>query len=428
MSKILTNPAGNIKLELRDDKLSAWLTILDENRLTDEQDILDLIEQAGIKNGFEEALKYMRKHGMEKEYNAAFPIAMCNRVQGETKLGYYFDLEQAKHFDGKVRLEELSELTCLEPGTVLADYSGNIFERQGSIYDIYGDMLHDDGFDPDTMDQIKGGNVSFDPAKRQFVADCAGFPSVDGDGRISIVDRLTLSGDFVQLSDAILSPVALEIFGKVEFVSIKAAGDVYIDGNLRNSEVYCEGDLNVDGDILSCREPGLEVLGNIRCSTLLSSKVLCRGRIDFVRSFLNCEAIADGGVNSDEGTLSGGHVECCGDITLGRLGDPRGNPTELEITISPYHKAVLMRMTKEMIRLKQDLTGNADAILELGDRIRICEMELDRELNNYLKRPQDEKLRLLVRHEVFPPVQIRILKHEYTIKKNQTHLELVEKD
>ncbi|MBW6514875.1 MAG: FapA family protein [Candidatus Syntrophosphaera sp.] len=428
MSKILTNPAGNIKLELRDDRLSAWLTILDKGILTDEQDILDLIEQAGIKYGFEEALKYMRKHGMEKEYDTPFPVAMCNRVQGESKLNYFFDLEQAKHFDGKVSLDELKELTCIEPGTVLADYSGNIFERQGSIYDIYGEMLQDENFDPDAIGQIRGENVKFDQMKRQFVAERSGFPSVDEAGRISVIDRVTLTGDFVNLTEGIRSPVSLQINGNVELVSITAAGDVFIDGNLRNSAVYCEGDLQVDGDVLACGQPGLEVWGNIRCSTLLSSKVLCRGRIEFERSFLQCETVADGGIFSREGALSGGHIESGGDVTLGRLGDPVGITTEIEITISPFHKAVLMRLTREMIRLKQDLSGNAAAIMDLSERIKACEAELDRELNNYLKRPTEEKLRLLVHHAVFPPVRVRILKHEYEINKNQNHLEIVEKE
>jgi len=76
MSKILTNPGGNIILELKDDRLSAWLTIKRENRLIDEKDILDLVEQAGIKNGFEEAQRYMRKHSMEKDFDIPFHLAM----------------------------------------------------------------------------------------------------------------------------------------------------------------------------------------------------------------------------------------------------------------------------------------------------------------------------------------------------------------
>ena len=95
MSKILRNRAGNIRLELREDRLSAWLTISGEKRLTDEQDILDLIGEAGIRTGFEEAARYMRKHGLEKDFDVAFPIAMSRRVKGESKLNFFSDLKEA---------------------------------------------------------------------------------------------------------------------------------------------------------------------------------------------------------------------------------------------------------------------------------------------------------------------------------------------
>ncbi|MGC9362651.1 MAG: hypothetical protein ACP5F3_06970, partial [Candidatus Syntrophosphaera sp.] len=131
---------------------------------------------------------------------------------------------------------------------------------------------------------------------------------------------------------------------------------------------------------------------------------------------------------SREGALSGGHIECCGDIRVGRLGDPAEMPTEIEITISPYYKASMMRLTKELIRLKQDPQGNSDAIDELESRIKNCENSMDSELNAFLTRPPEERIRLEVQADVFPPVQIRILKHEYKIKNHQVRLELVEKD
>ena len=113
MNKILTNLAGTLRLELRDDRLSAWLTIRSHGRLIDEQYILDLIEEAGIKTGFEEADRYMRKHGLEKDFDIPFPIAMCDRVKGESKLNYFFDLNIAKNFTGRVRPEELARLTSV---------------------------------------------------------------------------------------------------------------------------------------------------------------------------------------------------------------------------------------------------------------------------------------------------------------------------
>lgn len=428
MSKILTSPAGNIRLELRDDRLSAWLTIIGREEMSNERDILDLIEQAGIKTGFEEAAKYMRKHGLEKDFDTAFPIAMCNRVQGETKLSYYFDLEKARHFDGRVTINDLSQLTCIEAGTVVADFNGNIFDRQGSIYDIYGEMLEDEEFKPEAVQRLIGVNVSYDFQRRQFVASSAGYPSVGEDGRISVIAQLYIEGDVTNPVPELRCPVSLAITGTISGTRITAGGNLSIGGSVISSTLLCQGDLIVGEGIEVCQQPGLEIWGDISCAAIKSSTVLCRGKLTFTDSIRTSEIYADGGINTETGSISGGHLESGDTVEAKDLGDAQGGATELEITISPFYKAQLMQLTKDLIRLKQAESPASAALEDLNARIRSCELELDRELNTYLQQPRPEKLRLSVRGELFPPVSIRILKHEYTIKERKSHLEILEKD
>lgn len=376
MSKIFTNRAGNIRLELRDDRLSAWLTVSAGGRLTDEQDILDLIAEAGIKTGFEEATKYMRKHGMEKDFDTPFPVAMCNRVKGESKLNYFFDLDLAKHFDGRVKPNDLDQLTCIEAGTVIADYSSNIFERQGSIYDIYGEMLQDEEFELESAQQMAGDNVCFSTQKGQFVAERQGYISVDEAGRISVLNKLILAGDIRDEPRELRSPADLEIRGSLQNSSLYAAGNVSIKGDLINSTLSCRGDLTLGGQIADCRKPGLEVGGNIDCQGIAASRVLCRGRIAFAENVTNSELVAAGDITGETGSISGGQIECGGNLVVLNLGDPDGAETTVEITIGPYHKALLMQMTRELIHLKD--AQNTAAIEELNAQIKVCEAESTR--------------------------------------------------
>ncbi len=428
MSKILTNRTGTLRLELRDDRLSAWLTIRSAGRLTSERDILDLIEEAGIKTGFEEAARYMRKHGLEKDFDVAFPVAVCNRVKGESKLNYFFDLDLAKKFDGRVRPEELANLTCIEAGTVVADYSSNIFERQGSIYDIYGEMLQDEEFDLDAARGVAGENVTFSLERRHYVTERKGFVSVDAGGRVSVIEKLVLEGDIMDEERELRSPADLEIRGSMRNSSLFAAGDVVIHGDLINSTLSCRGELRVSGEVRDCRQPGLEVGGNISCKGIWSSRALCRGRITIDQGIAGSEVVADGGIESADGYLSGGQTECGGNLTLRDLGDPAGSETTVEITIGPYHKALLMQMTRELIRLKEAPEENQSCIEELNAQIKACEAELDAELNKFLNRPDGHRLGLRVLGEVLPPVRARILKHEYYIQGRQSGLEIWEKD
>ncbi len=428
MSKILTNPDGSLRLELRDDRLSAWLTILDGRALIDEAEILELINRAEIKNGFEEAQRYIRKHGLEREYGIPFPIAVCEYVKGETQLNYYFDLEQARGFDGRVSLRDLNTLTCLEAGSVIADHAGNIFDRQGSIYDIYGEMITGADTDPAAARQHCGDNVEFDESRGVYVAAVNGFPSVDTDGRISMLESVYFEGDLDGRNGTLRSTVNLEIRGGVASAEIVAAGNLRITGDLSSSRVYCEGNLKIGGQIRDCFQPGLDVKGDLTCAGIAGSTVLCRGKLNFTDKIQASEVVADKGVHSEAGSLWGGHLESSGDIEIANLGAADGTPTLVEITISPYNKALLTRLTKELIQLKQDPAANAARIKETADRIGLCEAAVDMGLDDFLLRPASARLKLLVSREVYPPVRIRILKHEYELNNRQSNLELHEKD
>lgn len=428
MNKILTNRAGTLRLELRDDRLSAWLTIRSHGRLIDEQDILDLIEEAGIKTGFEEAARYMRKHGLEKDFDIPFPIAMCDRVKGESKLNYFFDLNIAKNFTGRVRPEELARLTCIEAGTVIADYSSNIFDRQGSIYDIYGEMLQDEEFDLEAAGQVAGDNVTFSLDKRHFVTERKGFVSVDENGRIGIIEKLVVEGDISDAMEELRSPADLEVWGNIINSTLFCAGNVELRGDIINSTLNCRGDLVLCGEIQDCCQPGVEIGGNLCCKGIKASRVLCQGSISFEDTVEGSEIAADGGLEAEKGSLRGGQIECGGNVVLRELGDPSGGETRLEITIGPYNKALLMQMTKELIRLKETPGENQSLIDDLNAQIKASETELDGELNRFLNRPGDERLGLRVLGTVHPPVLARVLKHEYRVQSRQNGLELWEKD
>jgi len=424
MSRILRNRAGNLRLELRDDRLSAWLTISGEKRLTDEQDILDLIEEAGIRTGFEEAARYMRKHGLEKDFDVAFPIAMSRRVKGESKLNYFFDLNEAKDFSGKVDASELEKLTCIEAGTVVADYGSNIFERQGSIYDIYGEMLQDEDFDLGSAKQVAGENVVFQPEKRQFIAESRGFISVDESGRISVLERLVLEQLPREAGAEIKCPADLEILSSVRGLKLRVAGDLIVRGDFAESALQCLGSLRLEGDIVDCREPGLNVAGKLECRGIRSSRVLCSGGLSFAELISDSEVVAGGGIFSEKGSIHGGHSECGGSLDVFNLGKPQGGETLVELSIGPYHKALLMQMTKELVRLREA----GDSGQELSARIKAREEDLDAELNRFLNRPQGEKYFLKARGTAYPPLEARVLKYEYSIREPKQGLEIWEKD
>lgn len=422
MSDIYTNPAGNLILEVRDDKLSAWLTIRKTGKLTDERDILDLLEKAGIKAGFDEALRYIREHNLEKDFDEAFPVAICEIVPEEVPLNLHFDAEKARQMTPEQTPETMAELTFIEAGTVLAEYSDNIFDRRGSIFNVFGEMVHTGTSDHGSREAITGDNVSYDAHTGKYTALRGGYPSLEGTGRISVIDTLVVHGSVE--NHTIKTPADLVIEGDVSGCSITTRGNITIHGNISNSTLFCEGGLTVDGDIRTCPIPGLQVLGDINCSGVVSSYVLCQGRFVFARMVEDSFVVGETGVEGAR--LLGSTLQTSGDVLLEGIGEPDGQDAILEITISPFYKALLMQLAKEMVHARQ--SGDPNQIAEVQERSRQCEQELDKQLNAFLHRDGNERCKVTVRGEIYPMLYLRVLKHDYTFKARQSGLEIIERD
>ena len=426
MNNTFTNKQANLILEISEDKLSAWLTIKKTGRLINEQEILELIDAAGIKYGFEGALRYARKHNLLREFDLKFPIAMCKATSIHQTINHYFDLEEAKDFSAKIDPLCISGLSCLEAGTVLADFSDNIFEREGSIYNVLGEMI---SFDPKQMEgdkSLAGQNVVFDSEKGRFTSTKAGYVSIDDEGRMHIIDELYVSGDLRGVQDLRL-PVSLSVDGNVEDSSLWVGGNLLVTGRISQSQVYCGGDLQVKHDIQDCRKPGLEVLGSVESSFIKSTRLLCKSQ-------LNCggidksEIVGELGVRVyDDGGISNSNVQSISSIKAGFIGvQDAANFTQLEITISPFYKTLLMQLTKDLVHAKQE--GSVQQAEEIAQKIGKIEVELDRELEHFLTDEDRAPAKIAISGEVQPELKVRILKHSYEIQQAQSGLYIEEKN
>lgn len=427
MNKILVGKSGNVSLELRQDSSSAWLTIKRSGKLVDEKEILDLIEEAGIKSGFEEALQMIRERGIEKEYDKPFPIAICKR--GESKqatLQYNFDPELLPSDPANITLDLLTRAHYFAQGDVIASYSDNIFERDGSIYDIFGDLITPPIVNDEEAIAKVGDLVRYET--RDFIAEETGYPYLDEQGRICILTQLEVDATTVPEGMILRSPLSLSIKGNVKGVTIAGAISLRIIGDLTDSSVFCESDMEINGKIISCVNPGIQILGSLLVGGISHSRVYVKDSITFRGLVEHSTLACDGDILGEDpdSVILGGLCQAGGSIQLANVGSPGGEETEVEIAISPFYRALLMQMTKESVRLRDE--GDEAALDELHERIRRCETELDQQLNSFLKRPVDIKKSVRVSGEVYPRTLFRVLKHAYQIKSRQTGISLIEKE
>jgi len=429
MNKTLTNKAGNLILELRQDSMSAWMTIKKSRQLLDEQDILSLIESAGIKTGFEEAIEHIRAHSLEKEFDNPFPIAICKGGNSESVLRYHFNPDVCPDPLQTMSYHDFSHLTVVAAGAPIAEYTNNLFEQGGSIYDIFGELINPGVIDEAKASSLTGINVRFDLADRCYYATQAGYPYVDEDGRICLCDKVQLNSNDLPPQISFDAPVEVFINGNINNLTISSTHDLRISGNITNSEINCMADLVIEGDIIDCNASLLDIKGNLSLENAISSKILVQGQLHFTGSVHNCTIACDGDIlGAENSIISGGNAQAGGSISIARVGDSSGALTELEVSISPYYRTLLMHQTRELIRLKSAADTSPDAISSLQEQIRLCEAKLDSNLSAFLNRSREDRKRIYITSGANPPLSVRVLKQFYQYSDPLPTLEVVEKD
>ncbi len=426
MSKTYTSKSGRIEIQVADDAMSAWMTIHKSGKLIDEKELTDLIDEIGIKYGMDSALKKMSNEGIEKDYEIPFPLAICIAGKAPKAVNYHFE---SKFTDPeKLSVDSLDELTCVTIDTVLADFSFNLFEGEGSIYNIFGEMLVDANLDPASAKNLGGEGVYFDDLNSRYIAARAGYPYINSEGQICVLDTIRISSDLTGVS--IKTHAGMIIKGSIRHCLLISGSSINVAGSMEESEVYCEGDLNVTGNIQGCYDKYVHVLGDVNCKAILDSRLITKSRVLFTDTIRNSIVIAEKGIVGKNSTcvLYSGNFQASGSIVTGFLGNQDSESIDVEITISAYYKNLLMIKTKELIKLKQNHDTDIEQINQLSDEIKELENDLDMDMSRFLKEDRHEKLRIKTEQIAYPNTNIRVLKHSYQIKSVQNAPEFVEKD
>jgi len=430
MAKTYVNKEGNLILEIREEPLSAWLTIKKTDFLIDENEILALIEEAGIKSGFDEAIDYICKHSLEKEFEVPFPIAMCNKKEVTSMLRYNFNPDLLSRPENGINISTLEKLKVFRSGDVVAEYSSNIFAQGGSIYDIFGNLLDANSVDTEQAKALAGDNIAYDVQNKQFSALVDGFPYLDENGCICLLDRVLLNGNEIPPETKVKCPINLIIEGSITYADIHCEADISVQGDIQFSTINCAKNMFIAGDIISSNRKGIIVWGNLECRSILNSYVLCLNNIHFTDKIENSTVVCDGEIIGDlnSSEICGGLTQAGESITVFQAGSYDRTKTEIEIALCPFYRNLLLLLIRELIHLKEDKELNATTIAELENRIEKYERALDEKLNQILKSEKQKPKKIKVQDVIRPPVVFRILKHGYKVNRQEKGLEFEEKD
>ncbi len=414
MSEMISDPQGLITIQIRED--GAWMTMLNGSQLVSEETIINMLDEAGIIEGYDRARVYMNEKGAERNFGEPFPVAL-NQMPSEPQVEFslLFNLENCidpEHFN----LSELEGLQTADIGTPLAHLFVTRSGRPGQS--IFGEPILPTMDDEDILESKIGENVEYNADQSHIQATAPGYPYVDDDGRVCVKSDFIVEGDIDLNQENFYLHGNLIVFGNIQDkINIELSGDLQANGDVIDSSIRAKGNIKINGDILNCQKIGVVSEGSIEFDTAENAFLMAKDRIKFKEHANFCKLISEKGIKGDPETSSivGGMVHSGSDVEVAVLGSTGAIGTDVEITISPFIKERMLQLTKKMTALKMDELENAEEILRVTGELEDLENKLEEEINQTLLSEETKPKHIVAYKKVFPGTYVRILKKSRTI-------------
>lgn len=365
-NKKIFNKQKTMIVEISPDNNFAWLTILNSANMIDENELIEFLNMAGIRFGFENASIQNKTEKIIKQRDIPFLIAKGSAFPPKPSFELFFDP---------------NEKTPVTKNTILAKIINS--EKETKIgKNIFGEELtiQDFQFDPALF---CGKNCTIND-EMQIIAAINGSPEMDENKIISIQ------------AETILENI---IDKELTFQS-----DLIVNGEINSSKLMINGNLYVYGDIVNC-EKGIYVNGDIKFLNASRSNIYCSGKISFENSCSFCNIIAENEIlGAEESSIVGGYTQSAEKIKLSTAGNDYEEPTALEISIAPYLKEQI-KLLDEEIKCSIYL-NNIPKTNELQEQKKILENKFIQKITEAFTAEKDHEIE--ISHKVFKNIKLRI--------------------
>lgn len=407
---------GDLILEIADDASFAQLTIRNGNHLIDESDLLELLQESGIQEGWDEAGEAMRDEKLEKQFDTPFPVAVgIPVVEPRVEFSLRFDPEHCIDPSN----HDFSALTGREiarPGQPLADLFITKSGRPG--INVYGEEVPPSISDEVMINAHLGENVHYSQEQSKVLASSAGYPFLDSEGRVHLKNEFVIDGDLGAEGEHLQIFANLTVNGGIKNkIELAVGGNLTVNGDIDDASVVVEGSLKVNGDILNCRNSGLTVMGDIEFNNAENARIACAQRIQFSENAHFCRMVAERGVYGDaeRSSIIGGIVQSGENVEVAVIGNSSSIGTEIEITIRPFLKEKMLSAIKRLTALRENPGENEEEIASINDEIQLMEHQLEEEINRALMSGDSIPRHIAVYRRMFAGTYLRILKKSRTI-------------
>lgn len=397
-----------LRLEITDDSLSAHLTIKATQKPINEDDIIQLLDEAGISSGF------TKESEIERKFDQPFLIASGKPVvPANVEFELLYDAHQKEYF-ASCQLQDLQELDFVQADEPIAHFFITKEAEPGT--DIFGNEILPE--DNNILDKYIGENVYYDQDRSQIIAKESGYISLADKTQVNIVSSFELDKNLDINFDNFVMKGNLTVNGDIkDKIKINIVGNLIVNGDIDDAVIEVDGNMQVRGNIRNCHLGGISCTGNIDFVSAENAKIVCGKSVSFSENCHFCRIIANNEVNGAEenSILMGGIVQAGGNIEAAVIGSSTSTSTEVEITVSPYIKEKMMRLTKKLNKIKQNIDADDRVLAKLTEQLDDYEAKLEEDINHALFESDNETKHIVVFKKIFPGTYLRILRKSVNI-------------
>ncbi|RSK27053.1 DUF342 domain-containing protein [Bacillus sp. HMF5848] len=275
------------------------------------------------------------------------------------------------------------------------------------------------------------------------------------DGQVNIVNKqINVLPIFCVNGDLDLKVGNIDFIGNVEIrgsvptgYTIKAGGDVKINGLVEGAIIEAEGSIYILGGVAGMSRGLIKAGGNLRTSYLNQANVNVAGDIEVTSSIMHSICSSGGHIVCQQGSIIGGQVSACKGIEVKDVGNHMHTRTEICIGVSQEILAKEFqsrRQLTELLQSKEKLTVILQKLTEkyretgnlsmreievlqkqkvteatLAEQIKQVQMELD-DLQDYFGDITENKI--TIKNTLYPNTHLHFGKYKLVTNRSYHHV------
>ncbi|SFB25409.1 hypothetical protein SAMN05216249_11566 [Acetitomaculum ruminis DSM 5522] len=316
------------------------------------KDILNYKIKFGIDEEFLAGLCIEHEYFTDYVFARGIPL-----VEGKpAKITYHFNTKPTKkptiNPDGTVDYRKLDNISRVNKGQLIAELQPEVQGSNGK--DILGNILKCTVEKHLVLKGDKNCEMTEDGLKM--------YSKVDGHAKL-VSGVVNLSNVYEVKNNVDNSTGDIEYSGNVYIkgnvnsgFSIKAKGDVIVDGVVEGADITCGGQIVLKRGIQGMGSGVIRARGNVVAKFIENARVISGGFIE-TESIIQSNVSATGDINvgGKKGFITGGTVAAGKGVRAKMIGSPMGVHTNIEVGVSPLKRERYKEIKNDILIKTKDI-------------------------------------------------------------------------